>query len=39
MKVLDTTFLSDYLAGVEATKEFYEANGGESEYWVMPVPA
>jgi predicted nucleic acid-binding protein len=39
MKVLDATFLIDYLAGVEATKEFYEANGAENERWVMPVPA
>lgn len=39
MKVLDTTFLIDYLAGKEATREFYEANGGESVRWVVPVPA
>ena len=39
MKVLDATFLIDYLDGVEATKEFYEAYGGENERWVMPVPA
>ncbi|PSQ17089.1 VapC toxin family PIN domain ribonuclease [Halobacteriales archaeon QS_8_69_26] len=39
MKVLDATFLIDYLDGVEATKEFYEANGAENERWVMPVPA
>jgi len=39
MKVLDANFLIDYLEGDEATKEFYEANGGESERWVMPVPA
>lgn len=39
MKVLDATFLIDYLDGVEATKEFYEANGGETEHWIMPVPA
>jgi predicted nucleic acid-binding protein len=39
MKVLDTSFLIDYLDGVEATKEFYEANGGDTEQWVMPVPA
>jgi len=38
MKVLDATFLIDYLDGVEATKEFYEANGAEEERWVMPVP-
>lgn len=39
MKVLDATFLIDYLDGVEATKEFYEASEGENERWVMPVPA
>lgn len=39
MKVLDATFLIDYLEGVEATKEFYERNGGNEERWVMPVPA
>ena len=39
MKILDATFLIDYLDGVEATKEFYEASGGENERWVMPVPA
>ena len=39
MKVLDATFLIDYLDGVEATREFYEANGGETEQWVTPVPA
>ncbi|WP_458190547.1 PIN domain-containing protein [Haladaptatus sp. NG-WS-4] len=39
MKVLDATYLIDYLDGVEATKEFYEANGADNERWVMPVPA
>jgi predicted nucleic acid-binding protein len=39
MRILDATFLIDYLDGVEATKEFYEASGGENERWVMPVPA
>lgn len=39
MKVLDATFLIDYLDGHEATKEFYEANGGSDEHWVVPVPA
>lgn len=39
MKVLDATFLIDYLDGVEATKDFYEANGAENEHWVIPVPA
>lgn len=39
MKVLDATFLIDYLEGIEATKAFYEASGAEDERWVMPVPA
>ena len=39
MKVLDATFLIDYLDGVQSTKAFYEANGGTNERWVMPVPA
>lgn len=39
MKVLDATFLIDYLDGVEATKEFYEAHGGADERWMIPVPA
>lgn len=39
MKVLDATFLIDYLDGVEATKAFYEVNGADTEHWVMPVPA
>jgi len=39
MKVLDASFLIDYLQGDEATKECYEANGGDAERWVMPVPA
>ncbi len=39
MKVLDANFLIDYLKGDEAVKEFYEANGDESEQWVVPVPA
>ncbi len=39
MKVLDATYLIDYLDGVEATKEFYEENGANDERWVMPVPA
>lgn len=39
MKVLDATFLIDYLAGVESTREFYETNGGEQIRWVAPVPA
>ena len=39
MKVLDTTFLIDYLEGAEATREFYEEHGGEEIRWVAPVPA
>lgn len=39
MKVLDATFLIDYLDGIESTKRFYDANGGSDERWVMPVPA
>jgi len=39
MKVLDATFLIDYLDGVEATREFYEEHGGEEIRWVAPVPA
>ena len=39
MKVLDATFLIDYLAGVEATREFYEDHGGGTIRWVAPVPA
>ncbi len=39
MKVLDTTFLIDYLDGVEATRKFYEKHGGDEIRWVAPVPA
>lgn len=39
MKVLDASFLIDYLEGDPATREFYEANGGEEERWVIPSPA
>lgn len=39
MKVLDTTFLIDYLDGLEVTREFYEKHGGEEIRWVAPVPA
>lgn len=31
MKVLDAAFLIDYLDGVAATREFYEASGGSDE--------
>lgn len=38
MKVLDATFLVDYLDGVDATADFYDAHGGEDERWVVPAP-
>lgn len=39
MKVLDATFLIDYLDDVEATRECYEENGGAESRWIVPVPA
>jgi predicted nucleic acid-binding protein len=39
MKVLDASFLIDYLDGVDATQDFYEASGGPDERWIMPAPA
>lgn len=39
MKVLDATFLIDYLDGHAAAREFYEENGTDSIRWVVPVPA
>lgn len=39
MRVLDANFLIDYLGGMPATQEYYEANGGPDEHWVMPAPA
>jgi len=39
MKILDANFLIDYLKGDKMTKKFYEANGGDAERWIMPVPA
>lgn len=39
MRVLDATFLIDYLDGVEATRTFYEDHGGGETRWVAPVPA
>lgn len=39
LRVLDTTFLIDYLDGDDATREYYESNGAETERWVLPVPA
>lgn len=37
MKVLDATFLIDYLDGVEATREYLQEH--DSEAYVLPVPA
>ena len=37
MKVLDTTFLIDYLDGVESTREYLQEH--DSEAYVLPVPA
>jgi predicted nucleic acid-binding protein len=39
MKVLDATFLIDYLSGDPDTEAYYEANGADEELWVMPAPA
>jgi predicted nucleic acid-binding protein len=39
MKVLDASFLIDYLNGVPSTEQFYEAEGSHDERWIMPVPA
>lgn len=37
MKVLDATFLIDYLDGVESTREFLRAH--DDEAYVLPLPA
>lgn len=39
MKILDATYLIDYLDGVEATREFYEKHGKAETLWIAPVPA
>lgn len=39
MRVLDATFLIDYLDGRPETEAYYQAQGGPDERWVMPVPA
>lgn len=39
MKVLDTSFLIDYLDKREEPREFYEKHGGEQIRWVIPTPA
>jgi predicted nucleic acid-binding protein len=39
MRVLDATFLIDYLDGRPETETYYQAHGGPDERWIMPVPA
>ena len=39
MRVLDATFLIDYLGGEPDTEAYYRSNGAQEELWVMPVPA
>lgn len=39
MKVLDASFLIDYLDGDDATWEFYEEHGAAQTTWIVPVPA
>ncbi|GGL57992.1 PIN domain-containing protein [Halocalculus aciditolerans] len=39
MKVLDATFLIDYLADKNNAREFVDNHGGTGADWVMPTPA
>lgn len=39
MKVVDTSFLIDYLDGRNVTREFYEQHGGANTRWIVPIPA
>lgn len=39
MRVLDATFMIDYLDGVDAAKAYYESQGGADELWIGPVPS
>jgi predicted nucleic acid-binding protein len=39
IRVLDANFLIDYLSGIQATREYYAANGGDDETWIIPAPA
>jgi predicted nucleic acid-binding protein len=39
MKVLDASYLIDYLNGNSDVAAYYEANGTDEELWVMPAPA
>lgn len=39
MKVLDATFLIDYLGEKNGAREFVDDHGGKYADWVMPVPA
>lgn len=39
MRVLDASFLVDYLDGIPETEAYYRTHGGPDERWIMPVPA
>ena len=39
MRALGASSLTDCPSGVQATKEYYEANGGDDETWIIPAPA
>lgn len=39
MKVVDASFLIDYLDGAPATREFYEQENGNDVRWIVPAPA
>lgn len=39
MRVLDATFMIDYLAGHESTERYYEEHDGPEQHWITPVPA
>jgi len=38
VRILDATFLVDYLNGHPDTEAYYEANGGPEQRWVIPAP-
>lgn len=38
MRVLDATYLIDYLNGAQAAKTYYEVSGASDELWVVPSP-
>lgn len=39
MRVLDATYMIDYLAGHEAAQSYYDEHGGADQRWITPVPA